>query len=55
MKHYLFNDLESGEDFIVGADTIIEAFGIANDYFEEPKYICELTDFEAELSGLDEY
>lgn len=55
MRHFLFVDWESGEEFIVGADTLNEAQGIAKDYFEAPRFRCELTDDEAEMSGLDEY
>ena len=56
MKHYLFEDLESGEEFIVGAATIGEAMTIAIDNFgPEVKYLYQMTEFEAEASGLDEY
>ena len=55
MKHYLFEDWE-GEQFIVGADSLKEAKERAAEYFgEHYRYICKLTDFEAEASGLDEY
>lgn len=55
MKHYLFEDWE-GEQFIVGADKLRKAYGIASEYFgENCRYICKLTDYEAECSGLDEY
>jgi len=56
MKHYLFEDLESGEEFIVGAATIGEATLIAIDEFgESVKYCYQMTEEEAEASGLDEY
>ena len=55
MKHYLFVDDESGEEFIVGADKLSEAKEIALEYFAEPRYLCRLTEMEAEASGLDEY
>lgn len=60
MRHFLFEIVdddfaEAGEEFIVGADSKDEAIQIATDYFSVVKYICELSDFEAELSGLDEY
>lgn len=60
MKHYLFECIDEdsvcdGEEFIVGASTIEEAKEIAIDNFEIVKYICELSDYEAEMSGLDEY
>ena len=55
MKHYLFEDLETGEEFIVGADTMDEAKDIAFDNFGATKYLCRLSEAEAEASGLDEY
>lgn len=55
MRHFLFMDNETGESFIVGADTLKEAKEIARDYFDAPRFSCELTDDEAEMSGLDEY
>lgn len=58
MKHYLFECTEGeceGEEFIVGAYTRTEARQIAINNFKYVRYICELTDYEAEVSGLDEY
>ena len=55
MKHYYFEDEPSGEQFIVGADDVEEAYKIAEEYFEEPECYYIMTDFEAESSGLDEY
>lgn len=66
MKHYLFEEMISGEEFIVGADGIGEAGliaeGIAQDIGDEYndgkwylRYLDELTEEEAEASGLDEY
>lgn len=55
MKHYLFEDLESGEEFIVGADCVTNASVIASEHFEEPYFVRGLTEFEAEASSLDEY
>ena len=55
MKHYLFEDLESGEEFIVGACDLDEAKEIAADNFETPKFRYRMSEFEAEVSGLDEY
>jgi hypothetical protein len=55
MKHFLFVDDESGEEFIVGADCVTSASVIASEYFAEPHYLCRLTEMEAEASGLDEY
>lgn len=54
-KHFLFYDNESGEEFIVGAWDLDEAKKIALEYFDEPKYQYQMTEFEAESSGLDEY
>lgn len=66
MRHYLFEEKLSGEKFIVGADCMGEAGliaeGIAQDIGREYneggyllQFIDELTDEEAEASGLDEY
>ena len=55
MRHYLFEDYDTGEEFIVGADCVTDASVIANEYFEEPHFVCQLTEMEAEASGLDEY
>ena len=55
MKHYLFTDYATGEDFIVGAYDLEDAYHEATEYFEDPRYQCELDEYEAEASGLDEY
>jgi len=65
MKHFYFSEENSGEEFLVGADTLEEATeqakGIAADIAsgtgEEPEllYWYEMTEEEAEASGLDEY
>lgn len=60
MKHYLFEIIGGeceGEEFIVGADSIGEAQCIANGVADgaRARYCCELSEFEAENSGLDEY
>lgn len=66
MKHYLFEETISGEEFIVGADYMGEAHyiaeGIAEDIGNEYndgawrlRFLDELTEEEAEASGLDEY
>lgn len=55
MKHYLFEDLTTGEEFIVGAYNLDEAMIIATEYFDEPKFCYCMSEFEAEASGLDEY
>lgn len=55
MRHFLFYDYTTGEEFIVGADTFSEAEVIAGDCFDAPTYQYEMTEDEAEMSGLDEY
>jgi len=66
MKHYLFEETISGEEFIIGADYAGEAEliaeGIAKDIGENYndglwrlRFMGRLTDEEAEMSGLDEY
>ena len=55
MKHYLFVDDQTDEEFLVGAANEDKAFHIARAYFEEPRLICRVSEFEAENSGLDEY
>ena len=65
MKHYYFIENESGEEFLVGASNYFEAeqiaLEIADDiaihYAIHPdlSFEYEMTDEEAENSGLDEY
>lgn len=62
MKHYLFevefdeeNPELEGMEFIVGAESKDEAIELATDISTAVRYICRLTDEEAEMSGLDEY
>lgn len=61
-KHYLFSveDEDSdidGEEFIIGAKDYHEARELVAMYFPDVKvrYWHELTEVEAEMSGLDEY
>lgn len=54
-KYFLFVDKVSGEEFIVMAKTALEAQEIAEEYFEEPHFLDLLSEYEAELSGLDTY
>lgn len=54
-RHWLFTDNDSGEDFIIGEPTIEEAWASARTWFADPSFICELSDDEAEMSGLDEF
>lgn len=55
MRHYLFEDRATGEEFIVGAMDIDEANLIAKGYFEDPECCYRMSEYEAEASGLDEY
>ena len=56
MRHFLFEDYESGEEFIVGAADLFEAEIIAEDNFGDAVHFCyEMSELEAEMSGLDEY
>ena len=55
MKHYLFEDEATGEEFIIGEYCLEKAYIEAKLYFDEPHYICEFSDVEAEMSGLDEH
>jgi hypothetical protein len=65
MKHYYFIENNTGEEFIVGANSLKEAeiiaddvgIDIANNYgeYSDVEYQYEMTEFEAEASGLDEY
>lgn len=55
MKNYLYYDKASGEEFIVEALNKEEAQRTAEMYFEEPKLDSQISDFEAEMLGLDTY
>ena len=55
MKNFLFVDHETGESFFVQADNFKEAEEIAYDNFDDPEYIDEFTDAEAEWFGYDTY
>lgn len=66
MKHFYFIENESGEEFIVGAGSYREAEEIARDVGQSIALNCgwddysiefqyEMTEEEAEASGLDEY
>ena len=55
MRYFKFYDHAFGEEFIVGAHNPIEAQVIADDCFADPEYQYEMTEYEAEMSGLDEY
>lgn len=55
MKNYLMTDDVTGEDFIVEALNKEEAKATANLYFEAPRIVDKISDFEAEMLGLDTY
>lgn len=55
MKNFYFVDNETGEDFIVVADVLRDAIHIASTYFEEPQFLREIDDAEAEWLGVDTY
>lgn len=55
MKNFYFVDNETGEDFIVEDETLEQATYTAKKYFEDPQFVEELTDYEAEMSGVDTY
>lgn len=55
MKNFYFVDNETGEDFIVVTDTLRDAIHIASTYFEEPQFLREISDYEAEMIGVDTY
>ena len=56
MRHFLYRDRETCEDYIIDANSkeeikeTIETYCLGN-----PRFICELDDFEYEMSGLDVY
>lgn len=55
MYNYLFTDENTGEEFLVYAQNVQQAIEIAEDYFEAPAFDSEVSDFEAEMMGLDTY
>jgi hypothetical protein len=55
MKHYLFEDEVTGEEFLVGAFKSSQALAIAQEIVEAPRYIGKVSEYEAEASGLDEF
>jgi hypothetical protein len=65
IRHYYFTELETGEEFIVGAEDLTKAYVIAFEvgadigscYNVKPyvMYEYEMTEWEADVSGLDEY
>lgn len=55
MNTYLFEDSETGEEFFVEATTEEEAKGVAENYFEEPQLLMQVSEEFAERMGLDTY
>ena len=55
MLNFYFVDDATGEDFIVEADTLRDAIHIASAYFEDPQFLREISDYEAEMIGVDTY
>lgn len=55
MNTYFFEDLTTGEEFFVEADSLKDAQEIANTCFEEPNFISKVTAEFAEMAGLDTY
>lgn len=56
-RHFFFHNEENGEDFIVGAEDLTDAREIVEDIFgdDEVEFCYEMSELEAEMSGLDEY
>lgn len=52
---YLFNDEITGEDFFVEATDSTKAKEIAKQYFEKPTCLGPVSDYDAEMMGLDTY
>lgn len=55
MKNFYFVDNETAEGFIVEAENKLDAICIASTYFKEPMVIREVSDYEAEMIGVDTY
>lgn len=53
--YYLFNDEETGEDFFVVAKNKLRAMLFAATLFESPKFICKMTEEDAEWYPYDVY
>jgi hypothetical protein len=52
---YLFEDMETGEEFFVETDSKEEALRVANTYFEEPRLLMICTPEDADILGYDTY
>lgn len=55
MKNYLFYDEVTGEEFLVETDMKEKAYLTAYAYFQEPKFCGEVSNWKAEMMGLDTY
>lgn len=55
MINYLFENLETGEEFLVQADSRSKAQEIAQMYFANPKCYGRVYEDEAERMGIDTY
>ena len=55
MYTILFTDKITGEDFFVEANSIKEAKTIAQNYFEEPRFVDVVSEEYAEMCGYDTY
>ncbi len=56
MRNFLFYDNDSGEHFIVEAESLAEAKFTAKDWFGEAVgYIDEISDEEADMLGYDTF
>lgn len=55
MKEYLFCNRVTGEEFLVETDSKEKAYLCAYIYFEDPRFIEEVSHWQAEMMGLDTY
>lgn len=55
MRTFYFIDEETGEEFLIETTDKKKAIKMAHEYFEDPKFISEISEYEAEMSGLDTY
>jgi hypothetical protein len=55
MFDYLFEDLETGEEFLVQAESKKHAMAIAQENFESPRCYGKVSTYYAESCGLDTY
>ena len=55
MYDYLFEDMETGEEFFVERETKEEAITVAKTYFEEPRFLMVCTPEDADILGYDTY